>query len=560
MPIKNPLYIFILVLISVIIPQHNLQAQYTSVNGNFEVDEIRGCPGLTVNITNNSGIDCGTVGCDFDYKGDGYNLPPEEDIKPDPFTFTYEEAGTYDLYILFGTIEDYITITVVDKPQPEFEIITCAGNGVTVNVTDNNYEEYLIDFGDGSQQIIPAGSPEVNHTYPNSTTRTISVQGLDNGWANNCNPATRIFTPVPVLPAASIDALNITSDREITLDLGTASDVRYRLYISTNGGSYNILSRFSDGRTTEVIDLPFLANNYYCFRLDAVDPCGGPALSSDEVCSIRLNASVQNNANDITWQTNDPTADFELYRDGMLIATLPPGTRSYTDTNIVCGTDYCYTLTAGFGAALSTSRELCITSNNSLPPPAVEELTTLPEGNSVTLSWVYDDPSSSINFDIFRSESGLNPVRIGSSDVNTFVDNAAINPGFTTYCYEIVPYDACDNRNFGNAVACVMGLDGVISLRDEVELNWPQYTGYTSGVAEYVIEKSIDGINFTDQGQTLDTVYTETDGQDGQLVFYRIRAVPNDVNADPSFSYVIRLIKSNQLFFPEYPRLPAFAP
>jgi len=545
-------YVLGLFAIMILLAPHSLHAQYTSNNGNFEVDQVRGCPGLTVNITNNSGIDCGTVGCDFDYKGDGYNSPPAEDIKPDPFTFTYDEPGQYELYILFGTIEDFITITIEDKPEPEFEIFTCAGNGVTVLVTDTEYEEYAVDFGDGSPLVvIPAGSPEITHTYASSVSRTISVQGRDTGWANNCNAATQAFTPVAALPAAVINGLTITGDEEITLALGTTPRVRYRLFISTNGGPYNILRTFSDGRTTEVIDLPFLANNYYCFRLDAIDPCGGPAVSSDEVCSIRLRGQAQNNQNTLTWQTNDPGGDFEIYRDGILIGSVNASERSFADNDIICGTTYCYSVRTVFGSATSVSSDVCITSDNTLPPEPVLEVATVPEGSAVTLSWIYDDLSGSTNFDIFRSENGLNPVQIGSTSELTFTDNEAFNPGFTTFCYEIVPRDACGNSNNTNAVACVLQPSGSISLQDQVQISWPPYSGYTAGVDYYFIQKSYDGINFINQAQTADTVFAETDTQSSQIVFYRIRVIPVNDSADVSFSYAIRLIKSNQLFYPD---------
>ncbi|MCA6075382.1 gliding motility-associated C-terminal domain-containing protein [Fulvivirga sedimenti] len=524
-------------------------AQYSSENGLYEVDEIRGCPGLTITITNNNpSCDC-TAGCscDFDYNGDG-----NFEVKPNFYEYTYTDPGTYRMEILFDAVSDFITITIEDKPAPAFEIYACSGNSIALEVLDDNYDEYEINYGDGSPVVtIPVNSPVQTHTFPDGLARTITVKGLDAGWANNCSPAMRTFTPVPSLPAGQITGLAVTSDQQITLGLGTQADILYRMYIATNGGPYTLLKEFSDTRSTDIIDLLSTDENYYCFRLDAIDPCGGPAASSQEVCSIQLSGFNQNNINQLDWATNTPSGNFSIYRDGVFLSSAMNTERMLEDPDINCGITYCYNLQASYGGALSTSGEICILADNELPPAAVDHVSTVPNGNEVTLTWNYSAPPGSTIFNIYRSGDTQVPALIGTTTDLTFVDTQAGNSGFTTYCYEVFPEDLCGNANTENVVACVMRPQGAISLRDEVQISWPQYEGYSTGVAYYFVEKSYDGTNFFNVLQTSDTTFTETDNQPDQILYYRIHAFPNDGSIPVSYSYTIQLSKSNLLAFPE---------
>ena len=74
--------------------------------------------------------------------GDGTPL----DSNPSP-THTYATPGNYTLSVLYQSIgSDTKGITVKQSTQPNFEIWACAGNKASIKVTDNNYDQYVIDF------------------------------------------------------------------------------------------------------------------------------------------------------------------------------------------------------------------------------------------------------------------------------------------------------------------------------------------------------------------------------------------------------------------------------
>ena len=150
-------------------------AQYLSRLGRFRVDEIKGCAPFTVTITTANVITTGectpTKPCLMDYQGNGTQ-------QQNLFTFTYTTPGTYKLSVLYQSIgADDITITVDPNIQPAFELYSCANSQVQIKITDKNYDQYSINFGDGSPvvQIPNSNNQTQNHSYASPGTRNISV-------------------------------------------------------------------------------------------------------------------------------------------------------------------------------------------------------------------------------------------------------------------------------------------------------------------------------------------------------------------------------------------------
>ncbi len=534
------------------------QAQFLSDNGLFEVDVNRGCSGTTIQITNlyTATCDC-TAGCscDFDYNGDG-----NFEVKPIPFEYTYNSPGIYRLEILFSGTSDFITITIEDKPAPEFEIYSCAGQVVQVNVTDINYESYEIDYGDGTVVVINQGDPIPSHSYPDNTTRTIAVRGLDNGSANNCPVATRDVNPLATLPSPSITSISPIDPVSLDIGFTTQDNILYDLRMSENNGPFSSLATYTSAITSETITGLDLENNYYCFQLVAVDPCGGPDSPSAVACSILLNVTPGNSTANLDWQTGVYTSDVSIFRSSVLLTTEPNGTTSYNDTNLVCGISYCYEVQVDFSGAISTSLQACIDSDSDIGPPPINNLSTIVRTNGgIDLRWYIDEPivlpAIYEGFEVYRNESGSLYDIIADVKQVTFIDQEATNFALNNYCYEIVPRDYCGNRTPSNVTACIIILQGEINVEDQVALHWNPYTGYINGVNEYIIEKSYGGA-LAELTRVTDTTFVETDtNPDSQQLIYRITAVPNDNSIRASISQTLILYKSNNLYYPD-----AFSP
>jgi gliding motility-associated-like protein len=549
------LLFFILVLsgIFLLIPDKS-SAQFISDNGLFEVDYIRGCPGTTIQITNlyTATCDCtAACPCDFDYNGDGLY-----DLIASRYSPTYDTAGVFELEILFSGTSDFITVTIEDIPEPEFEVFSCAAETVLVELSDTNYEFYEVDFGDGTIINVNQGDPVPSHSYADPSPRIITVHGLNTGSSNNCTPAIKNITPLPILPAPSINALIPVDASSLSLDITTQDNILYELQMSENNGPFNVLRTLTAASSSETIDGLSLNSSFYCFQLLAIDPCGGAPGVSNTICSIDLDVTEGNGTAELSWETGIYSGDIEIFRNNTFYTTLPNGTTSFSDTDIICGTPYCYDVRVVFSGGTSRSLEKCITGNSVSGPPPISNVSTQVDDNgNVLVQWAIDTPTVQLTaysgFEIYRRGPQNIPELISTITELNFLDTDIHVPGSTLFCYEIVPFDNCENRTPDNIEACALQLEGIIDPFDVVTLSWNDYTGYDNGVAYYTVQKSYGGI-LTDLTQTSDTTFTETDtNTDSQIVIYKIQAIPNEPGITPSTSQTIILYKSNNLYFPE---------
>ncbi|ELR70008.1 hypothetical protein C900_04378 [Fulvivirga imtechensis AK7] len=523
-------------------------AQYSSDNGWFTVDEVSGCEGLTVNITIDASApcNCGTSGCpcDFDYEGDGTYDP-----KSNPFTFTFDDPGNYRLEILFPNPfgSDYIDIKIANNIAPDFNIHSCSGETIVIDITDNNFDNYIIDYDDGVVETITKGSPAPQHNYANNTARTVRVRGLNNNAADNCAVANNTVTPLATLPAPAITSLAMLDNSSLELNYDLQPDIKYDLEIlPPNATKYSYVKGISESTLKDTIRNLSLSDNYYCFRIAVRDPCNNTvAAYSNSVCSIDLNLSTQDNVNVLTWQTTDPDINFSLVRDDLLTQPVSASARSYNDTNIECNIDYCYTLVANYtNGHTSTSLTQCGTSFSTTPPAEVRNISTIVNGTAINIVW--EAPANNIaEYRIKRDVNAIATV----TNATEYLDEG-LAPQEKSYCYNINTTDECGNNNNQSITACSIRLTGTIDSNNNIQLSWNSYEGWTNGAAQYIIEKSYSS-GGTSQITTNDTSFEEVENNNNQQVIqYRIIARPVNNTLTGSVSNVITIIKPVNVYYP----------
>lgn len=531
-------------------------AQYPSRDGNFEVDEIRGCAPLTINIKVPVAVcdPANDIPCDFFFEGQ-----PRQNV----FKWTYSTPGVYDLVGVFqgGIPSDRITITVLPNTPAEFEVYSCGSYGVQVKINDTNYDRYIIDFNNPAVlydtiEINPTLTTTANHTYPPSLVdRFVTVRGRNLGADDNCSKVTQSVRTIPVLAPPTINQLEVLNSSDIQLDFNNngQDNVLFRLEIAVNNSTNFQFHSNVFGTSSVTLNNLRPDDNYYCFRLAAFDPCNNINYYSNTICSSNFDATPQNNINRLTWSTSSTgVSNYAISKSpGSALSATSPPTTSLNDTDIICGTEYCYQQTTNYAnGTRSISLQKCAAAISTDIPTVAENISSVVGTNStVELRWTQDPAFNVPAYTVTKLVNGSFAERDTATTTN-YTDNAYAMD--VTSCYTINYEDACENKSPVSVEVCPLMLVGSLQEDNAVSLSWNAYSGWENGVDHYIVEK------FNDQGQLLRTFsaganVTYVDNvQDlqNQVAVYRITAIANDAGITSSISNTITIIKDPKLFYP----------
>jgi gliding motility-associated-like protein len=525
-------------------------AQYLSRNGMFEVDQAKGCAPMTITVTPSAAFPCDSGNpCAAFYE----NSTNSEPLITPPFTHTYTQPGIYMLKVLRTTLLDSIQIEILPNVQPQFDVYTCGNNEVSVKLNDSNYDEYIINYNDGSPEVSVNGTGANNHLYASSTTQTVTVRGHDISAADNCSSGGRIVTPLLTLPTPTITLLEVLDDASIRLTFDAQPNIQYKLGIATNNGTTFQQAKTIYNTTVDTVRNLRTEDNYYCFQLAAFDPCNNTVINSATICSANLDISVRNKAIDVTWTTSQAgISNYRLTRnasDGTLLLTSPTGS-PYADLGVICGTDYCYQLTSNYpNGAQSISLTKCGTGFSTDTPTAIRNITAVVGANSVVLDWQTDPNFIPAEFSIEKTTGG-NYSFLATTTQNAFADNSYNTEEAT--CYRIGYKDVCDNQSPFSAEVCPIRLTGTLRTDNSINLSWSAYTGWANGVSGYTVEKySEDGILLqTFQAGKVTSYVDASDDLDYQTFVYVVKANAVEAGLGQSVSNRVFVLKDPNLFHP----------
>ncbi len=537
----------------VVVASEALSQPYTSRLGRFQVDQKKGCAPLTITITNLLAGEC-TAGkpCTMTF---GDNTPAQQL----QFSHVYTTPGTYTLSILYGSIgSDDIFITVDQNVQPNFEIYSCSGNRAAIKVTDNHYDQYLIDFtNDGTPEFVLPFSNNIqtpSFTYVPPGTYTPSVRGRDLQSADNCAAKVQSITTLATLPTPSITRLTSVDAANINLDFTTATNILYRLEVAINNGTTFQLFQTLHGVNTLSIGNLKLDDNFYCFRLGAFDPCTNTSTYSNVMCTNKLVVTAQ--SDQVTVASNLALAGIVNYSIERTSPTAPSvtvvtATNPFLDTDVECKTQYCYRVITNYGSGrTSTSLEKCVTAFSNTIPTAINDVTATVGPGGASLEWVQDPlfvPTPGYNVQRSSGTAGYSFYRTAVS--SPFVDDIYTTQG--QYCYTIDYVDKCGNLSTPGADVCPVQLNGTLDQSNAVSLTWSDYRGWKNGVKHYVLEKyNLQGVLIQSVTQTNTTFLDNAPDPDNQYLRYVVRAVPNDGARPEGLSNEKVFIRSSNLYYP----------
>lgn len=526
-------------------------AQYVSRLGKFQVDQKKGCAPFTVTITDTNLLTTGECTalkpCNMDYEGKGQ--------QQNLFTYTYTTPGTFKLSVLYqSTGSDDITIIVDPNIKPDYEVYTCSSNRVSLKVTNKDYDQYIINFGDGSPTLqVPISNNVIGpHQYSGSGNFTISVRGQNLNSAPNCTPMTNSFAALATLPSPRITTLTSIDATNLKLDFATAPNIQYRLEIGLNSSSSFQLYQTLYGVNTLSIPNLKLDENYYCFRLGAFDPCTGNSIYSPTICSHKLTLNVQSGVNKLSWLSGTAgVSSIEVQRDGKPYTTIPGAPILFDDKDVTCKVSYCYTVANNYSnGSKSISLEKCGTSFANASPTRIENTTAIvnESGQSVDLTWIQDPKFKPKGYSLLRRSNG------DAFNVLTLTKEVRYTDAtYTTggnLCYRIDYADKCDNLSATGVIVCPLRLTGSIDNKNVISLSWNSYKGWKNGVKNFTVQKFNKAGTLIKSFTVTDTVFVDDQPDpNNQAVSYSIKANSKDTGLSPSISNTLPFIKESNLFY-----------
>ena len=527
-----------------------------SALGSFNIDlGNRLCVGQTIKVSDQSG---GTnIQYWFEYAGasapvTGGSIQTQ---------WTYQQAGKF-VVIQQGSLNGTGSYTcqiveVLATPPPVFTVKSCQNRQVGLSIpvaTANGYDEYTIDWGDGSTPQTVAKTPtNTIHTYPDIIPRTIKVSGRY--VPANCGAfAEQSITPSG-LPAPVFDKIKlevITPDRvEISFkgipdhDIEILKSTGFNQPFLTTG-----LINNASGDVKQGISNVDVRANVQCFKLMARDACGVTTDFPEPVCSVPFQVVAQINQNDVQWTPYQSATftSYNLLRDGASLTTSnQKSLQQYSDKNAKCAR-FCYRLQIQTQYVESLNEQVCVGIAAATKPPAPTGLLGTITQNQVVLKWNAVTNIPQPRYRIFRGDGATASFQWLKDTLSTTHVDATIDPSTRPYCYQLTYRDGCGNESEPSSPVCVIFL-----AQQSDELVWTAYQRFLSGNPVYIVEQlDANGSVITTFPAGTSLNYTPSVNP-GEKVRFRIRA--RAIDGQESYSNEVVFGETIQLFVPN-----AFSP
>lgn len=472
--------------------------------------------------------------------------------------FTYNRSGTYTVTQLINTgqiSQNERTFVVVDTPPPVFTAIACAQNQVRVTITDTNYNNFLVDFGDGTKQNLTRGA-SATHQYSLGAPLKVVVIASYTG-ATCTSQAEQTIQPLAAPTAPVLESIRITKP-------GPAGTLALSIK-NLQPEYFYILERVVGASTTLIDTLKYPANttlnyevknintaNPSCFRLRTTDRCGSNLnVTLTNICSQPLNATPGNNQVILSWPFYREVGNLQnylLYRNGTLLQTLPTNTTTFTDTDVVCGTKYCYQLTAALkDNNRSLSADTCASVTTTIAPQPGTLSSTFTPGNQVVLTFKPAGNNQPKLISYQKSQQNSPFATLATSDKNTLTDaNAVTENG--QMCYQAFSEDNCGKASAATNTTCPVILQATLSPDGTLNFTWTNYFGFT-GSPQYILEQ-VDANNTVFNSTTVTgNTFSRKINTANQQQYFRIKATMGN-QAEASYSNTVRIQQESTFAIP----------
>lgn len=341
-------------------------------SGGMRITDPVGCIPQTVKVANNQ-IGSTKSRYIYDYKGGNPNN--SQVYKTDTVTsFTYTKPGLYIIMQLsesaFGQpLRSCQRVTIQDPIPPTFRVLPCENGKVTLTISNHDltqYEEYVIEWGDGNVAIINRLNLSAQYQYKDLSPKQISVQGRHS--VSKCGGKSARTVSLEIgTQSAVLSKLEVLDANTAELTISNPNLFDLELYRQDGAGQFQTTGKVlknADEKTKVAIDTTKL----FCYKLKPRDSCIA-SLESNVLCVSYLIATPDISHNTIAvepYRYPSEITKMRVFRNNS-----PWWTPNFTDlfredNQAECGKKTCYRLQLETRNGTVLSNTVCID-----PPPAL---------------------------------------------------------------------------------------------------------------------------------------------------------------------------------------------
>lgn len=562
--LKSNLYIQLIIGIIIILFSGRAEAQYSSIQNRFEVDYIKGCTGWQVNVTVND-PDGKFLSPTFWYTGFDPDVAPT-----DVLNHIYAESGEFYITMLInitagvndeleGNQLDSILVEVIEPVEPEFIIRNCDAHQVKVQITDDYYDRYQVNFTTTDFEIVAPNDTTSAYNYGVQGDYRIEVQGLFEDATANCAVVNRGFTSIDEIIDPVLSSLETTLNDPRTGQLQMAHTLGehsiYQLMSSLEGSeSFDSLQEVSGAET--LLSNENTTSSYKCYQIETYDACNEVIIPSNILCSVNFRIETSDDGNLMIWDTDESQAtSYNLIRNESLLREInDTSVKQFNDTSVICQEEYTYNVQALFGTYSSLAKDTAIIASRSGELPAITDFpsSTFNLDNEVVLNW--DSPDADeIPFRRYIVQKRTNNRSwrfVAIADDTTYTDT---DPDFFgLQSYRITYDDACGNEATPSPITQPMLTSQVGSRGKIVTYSWNKYETWINGIRNYTIERLDSAGNILEEFPVLSGRQKDVEfgANDLDAKYVRVRAESLDETPLFSYSNVIETRLKTTMFLP----------
>jgi fibronectin type 3 domain-containing protein len=454
--------------------------------------------------------------------------------------------------------------------------ITYANGLLTVVITDTVTQVSATQtYSVNVPNIVGASQAYVGFTA--STGSLTAVQSILN-WTY-APPASALVAPTN-LQAAATSGTQVTltwtenSSTETGFEIDRATDPNFTQNLAV------LSAPASPAGTVTFVDSGLVTDTAYYYRVRASFPTGFSTFATVGPITIPVPPTTPSGAQavlitateiDLVWQDNAVNEQgYRIFRRTgsntfSQVASLPPNTQSYNDTNLMPGTPYDYHIQAynvsGFSDFSGTSVSTLTLAPTNLAATAGQ--------GQISLSWTAP-PAGAVSYNVYRGTSpggeGSTPLATGLT-ATAFAD-ATVAAG-TTYYYQVTAVDSSgESARSAEASNALSGTPPAAPTNvmpaagnQSVTLSWTASTGATSynvyrgmspgGEGNSPVATNVSTTTYTDLNLTNGTTYyyqvTAVNGNGESARSTEVSAVPTTGTAPPAPTGLVTVPNDGQV-------------